>query len=327
MNGVTLRWAASIFALCAACRGPSAADESGAPAAPPGDSATSGGDSTPRDSASAGDSTAGDITAGDTGGSPPQILFMTYNLLHGFPWFVNLDARTDAVVATIDALQPDVIGLQEVGKQPGKQDQAQLIAARTGYYYYFEPTNGFDFAFQEGPGLLSRWPILSANLTVLPDAEYGGLAARSIVTAEIDSPYGTLTVYSTHLSGSNETTNMNQSVAVLEEILAHPSPLPGFVGGDFNMSPDENGSLFLSGTQTYAGLTSPLVDAWLAVNPNDPGLTEPSSSPSERIDYVYVVPGSDTPGVVNDCILVLDQPDGDLYASDHIGVMCTVELR
>jgi endonuclease/exonuclease/phosphatase family metal-dependent hydrolase len=93
-----------------------------------------------------------------------------------------------------------------------------------------------------------------------------------------------------------------------------------------NSVPDTLPMRFLRGETPYQGATGDLSDAWKTMNPKDPGFTDPSSGPQDRIDYIYVIPGPTGAPKVQSCRLVLDKPVNGIYASDHIGVLCTFEV-
>jgi endonuclease/exonuclease/phosphatase family metal-dependent hydrolase len=64
-------------------------------------------------------------------------------------------------------------------------------------------------------------------------------------------------------------------------------------------------------------VTADYVDAWVATNPSDPGFTNPSDEPDQRIDYVYARGATPV-----SCELILVDPVNGLRASDHLGVVC-----
>ena len=80
-----------------------------------------------------------------------------------------------------------------------------------------------------------------------------------------------------------------------------------------------------------------LVDAFRSANPAAPGPTTwqridgPASTARRRIDYIFVLPGTVTPGTVCESRVVLDRPgrriDGSpLWPSDHYGVLAEISL-
>lgn len=79
---------------------------------------------------------------------------------------------------------------------------------------------------------------------------------------------------------------------------------------------------FLRGEITHDGASTELVDAGRATHASDPGFTHPAEAPDERIDYVYVVPGTVRAGSPRSCTVVLGTPTSGIRASDHLGVMC-----
>jgi endonuclease/exonuclease/phosphatase family metal-dependent hydrolase len=258
---------------------------------------------------------------------PVVVTMVSFNLLHGFPDFMGLDERTAIVADFIDTVQPDVIAVQEVGQTPTLPNRAQVLADLTGYEWVWEKASGVSFVFEEGPGILSRWPIVASEAVELPHPGLVGFEVRKAVGAWIATPHGQIVVFSAHLTTQDdETIKADQALTAYERVRAGVTDRPGFFAGDMNAAPDSLPMRFLRGEATHAGVTGDLIDAWPVANPGDPGFTNDPESPSERIDYVYVVPGSAGAGTILDCELVFADPVGGVYASDHIGVLCHVAL-
>ncbi|HMR10775.1 MAG TPA: endonuclease/exonuclease/phosphatase family protein [Polyangiaceae bacterium] len=267
------------------------------------------------------DGGAGDGAAGDA-----VVTMVSFNLLHGFPSFTDLDKRTQMVIDYIKTQQPDIIAVQEVGRTPTLENRAKIIATAVGYHWDFEVASGVGFVFEEGPGVLSRWPISSRKPLQLPHVN--GFEVRKALRVRIQSPFGGIDVTSTHLTTQDpENIKADQALAAHALTAQDRTGLAGFFAGDMNATPDSLAMRVLRGAATHAGKTGDLVDAWGAANPSDPGLTASSSALDRRIDYVYVVPGSKGPGEVLSCRHVLDKPNGGLFASDHIGVECRVRIN
>jgi endonuclease/exonuclease/phosphatase family metal-dependent hydrolase len=87
-----------------------------------------------------------------------------------------------------------------------------------------------------------------------------------------------------------------------------------------NAEPDSLAMQFLRGDAAHQDQTGALADAWLAVNGDEPGYTSSSQEPHHRIDYLYASANVE----IIACQIILDEPVGELFASDHFGVLCEV---
>ncbi len=250
---------------------------------------------------------------------------VSFNLLHGFPDFPVLDERTQIIADYINDNQPDLVALQEIGQTPTVQNRAEVLAAMTGYDWVWEKASGVEFVFEEGPGILSRWPITDSAAVELPHPGLGGFEVRKAVRGRIDTPYGPVNITSTHLTTQKDPTmSADQALAAYQLARGDATALPSFFAGDMNALPESLAMQMLRGEAFHAGVTGDLVDAWLAANPDDPGYT--STDAPERIDYVYVVPGTAAIGEVLSCEIILEDPVGGVMASDHLGVSCRIRL-
>src|ERR1700733_13758099 len=109
------------------------------------------------------------------------------------PW----EQRLELLRAGVRSLDADVIGLQEVIAH-ASFSQANMIAEGLGYQVAFGNAHDLGEGVQFGNAVLSRWPIARTEAFPLPDA--GTDESRSLVLAEIDSPYGVIPFFSTHLN-------------------------------------------------------------------------------------------------------------------------------
>ena len=238
----------------------------------------------------------------------------TFNVLHGFPGFENLEQRTQQVVDWITAVQPDLVAIQEAAQSGTMMNRGQIIADRTGYHWAWTVAAGVPGVFEEGPGVLSRAPIVASDGIMLPHV-VNTFGVRSATRVEIDTAVGRVAMVSAHLGGDSPpdvVINLDQATAA-SDFLADVPATAHFLGGDTNAEPDEAGMVYLR---------SILNDAWMTANPGDPGFTADSGAPSHRIDYVYVEPSVE----VQACELLFTTPVDGIYASDHLGVLCTVRV-
>lgn len=209
----------------------------------------------------------------------------TFNVLHGRS---VADGRVEVgrLAAAVAGLDADVLGLQEVDlDQPrsGSADltavAAQAVGARA---FRFAPavvgTPGEQFRPWRfdgdgagepcyGVSLISRWPVLSWQITRLPGAPVrspvlasgGGVLLlrdepRVLLAAVVDAPGGPLTVATTHLSfvpGWN-LRQLRQAVRALSRL-----PAPRLLLGDLNLPAGLAGAVsrwrVLARAATYPG--------------------------------------------------------------------------
>ena len=111
--------------------------------------------------------------------------FLTLNLWgENGPW----EARIAVINRGLDALAPDVIGLQEVREVPGRvPNQAALLAAARGWHHAFAPTSSWGGG-QEGLAIVSRFPIGAQEFRPLPHSTE--TEGRGILSARLDGEAG-----------------------------------------------------------------------------------------------------------------------------------------
>jgi endonuclease/exonuclease/phosphatase family metal-dependent hydrolase len=249
-----------------------------------------------------------------------------------------LARRIKLAIDGLQALQPDVIGLQEVRQVPGAvPNQAETLGQALGMEVYFEPATPWGGG-DEGLAILSRHPIVERRAHELPHAV--PTERRLLVGATLETAVGRVEVYTTHLNyrltdgGKRE----DQVVAIDAHIAASASELPKILVGDFNATPDSDEIRFLRGQHTSAGRRTYWQDAWERRHGRADGFTWARANPytarlrwlerDRRLDYVFVSPMKrDGRGVVLDCRIVLDREASDgALPSDHFGVYAEVQV-
>jgi endonuclease/exonuclease/phosphatase family metal-dependent hydrolase len=239
--------------------------------------------------------------------------------------FGDPDARRTPILAELEGVKPDVIGLQEVWFADGS-DLASEIAELLGYevvateaedstHWHRLFGGGEDFGV--GNAVLSRWPIAESEvLRLVADDESD--QSRLALSTDIDTPFGSLRFVTTHLnSGWTDSAIRSRQLSELVRWLAGmPEPdLQLLLTGDMNAGPGSDE------IQEILKDTTGLVDAWDWARPSDRGFTWDRANPrvvgpepSYRIDYVFTDMGS--------CVV-----DAELFGlgglmppSDHYGV-------
>jgi endonuclease/exonuclease/phosphatase family metal-dependent hydrolase len=257
-----------------------------------------------------------------TGASATPVRVLTYNLM-GMKPGTDPDTRIQHIIENLRQLDPDIIGLQEINETlDGEGNQAQIIADSLAshfgneYHVYMEFTHqSWDNQFREYVGIISKHPVLEEGFGQL----VAGVFPRKVVWNAIDSPLGRLNVFNTHLSFNSADVRKLQVQQIIGFITYTENLSPGVASilvGDFNDEPDSEAIRLL----TEPGAETFYIDTYAFSNPNDPGYTVPSSSPTARIDFVFEKSTGSL--AIDTSMVVIDEPyDGTDYCSDHLGVL------
>ncbi|MNK11450.1 hypothetical protein D3C87_294920 [compost metagenome] len=240
----------------------------------------------------------------------PVIKVMTYNIHIGNPPSEVASARNLQAIANVINLQkPDLVALQEVDvntTRSGKDvDQAKELARLTGMYYFY--TKAIDYqGGQFGDAVLSRLPIIESKryeLSVNP--ELGG-ETRSVAMIVVEKEGIRFNFASTHLDHLTSDINRDHQA---RELVNHIKVLdkPLIIAGDLNSLPTSNTIKTLQEQLTYA------------CSSNCP-LTFPSVNANRTIDYILI--NKPEKFIVKDYRIV-----NEGYASDHLPVVATIELK
>jgi len=261
------------------------------------------------------------------GGEPARFSVLTINLKHPLTGIDEALERLQIVAGVINDRQPDVVALQEVINDTDQPSFAEQLGTLTGYEWIWEYTFTVPTLFDEGLGILSRWPVAWSDSAELRHLDLV-IFRRRVLGARVQSPYGEIRFFCTHMTtDSDETVKADQAADVYQFLQDNPSTMAGFLAGDLNAEPDTLAMRFFRGEASHESLTGNLVDSWMTANPGDEGFTMSSSNPEKRIDYIYLVPGSERSADVGSCELMFTEQVGGLYASDHLGVFCEYTLQ
>src|SRR5581483_3077083 len=265
----------------------------------------------------------------------PTLRAVTLNLWGEQP---PLEKRMALAEAGLRALAPDVIALQEVRAIPGTlPNQAETLAAALGMEFHFAPATPWGGGV-EGLAILSKHPITARADRELPHAV--PTERRIVLAVTIATPSGPLQAFTTHLNYrlADGAKREAQVFAVEETAAAVESELPKLILGDFNATPDSDELRYLRGLCSLNGKRVYWQDAFARVHPNETGYTWARRNPfterlrfldpDRRLDYIFVSPvRRDGRGTVEDCRIVLDQPDGEgVFASDHFAVLADITI-
>ena len=279
--------------------------------------------------------------AGEESAAPLRVV--TFNLLHGGPssgWRgtgVHLEERLALVTGELRALAPDIVGLQEASIARGRGNVAARLGTALGLHWahasatrrvsglpWIDRLIVWGINFEEGPAILSRFPITATEIVDLPRCQRF-YEPRVMLHATVQTPRGPLDVFSTHTAH-----DACQVRRVAEVVSAHRGPLPALVVGDFNATDTADWMAEL-------GRAHGFVDAFRAAQPDARGATVwqqpdgPASTVRRRVDYIFVVPNGSPAPHVHESRVILDsparRPDGTtLWPSDHYGVLAELDL-
>lgn len=226
------------------------------------------------------------------------------------------DERLPLLLSDMAALQPDLMGLQEV-VYPLQQDRLIGAAGEARY----EAVRGWAGRPEYGNSLLVREPLVAEAPIRL---ELG--LRRAAHRATVRSGGSTILMTVTHLHDptAEKAAREDQARAMLEWLDGAPASDAQIVVGDFNSDPEE---------PTYARmLAAGFRSAHVEANGSEPMVTWPTGIQAPMIDtegdpacldYIWLR-GAIT---AESCRLVFDRPaagDPTLYPSDHIGLAAWV---
>lgn len=283
------------------------------------------------------------VAAGPAAGeSAAALRAVTFNLLHGGPASGlsgnddHLDDRLAIVARELRALDPDIVGLQESSITRRRHVTARLAAELDLHWAHASATRRISgiglldtlvvwaMNFEEGPAILSRWPIVDTEIIDLPRC-LRFYDPRVVLRAAVETPLGRLQVFSTHLAH-----DACQAKRLGEIVRARAGPLPALLLGDFNAHESTD---WLRALVRDAGL----VDAYRAANPGGSGPTvwqRPDAhdpTVTRRVDFIFVVPGTAAPARVRSSHVILSTPGrlangAALWPSDHYGVVADIAI-
>jgi endonuclease/exonuclease/phosphatase family metal-dependent hydrolase len=223
------------------------------------------------------------------------------------------DERLPLLLADMSALQPDVLGLQEVVYV--LQQDRLIGAAGAGRY---ESTRGWAGRPEYGNAILVREPLVATDAERL-DLGLTRSAIRARVVLEGGASVVVVVTHLHHVTADEQ--QRDEQARILIDWLADTPTADGLVViGDFNAEPDEP----TYGRMQTAGFRS----AYREANGSEPDVTWPSGlhapamdtdGPPGCLDYIWLR-GSI---VVDGCRLAFDRPaigDAGLFPSDHLGL-------
>ncbi|HOE68129.1 MAG TPA: endonuclease/exonuclease/phosphatase family protein [Candidatus Omnitrophota bacterium] len=232
------------------------------------------------------------------------------------PW----KERWELIFRGLKDYDPDIVGFQEVFNM----DWAAEIQKRSGYPFLAVSGEHSGLVF------LSRFrPVEQSCLiyrTKSPNEDY----LRYGFYVRVEAPSGPVPLFNTHLSwqASDHAIRMSQVLELVEFIKLKAGTRPSAVMGDFNTAPDTLPVVFLRDSQMWT-------DTYAAANPGEAGLTWDYRNPyaamerdkmaERRIDFVFVTEREGAFAKIKTSKVVFDAPGGNIWPSDHFGVMTEFE--
>lgn len=253
-----------------------------------------------------------DVTRGAVPSSPATTL-----QLPGGLWYRRRQLLLDILRQAV----PDILGLQEVIADVQQTDQsyAHQFAHALGYQCVFQPTElSDDGSSVEGLGVVSRYPIVSHHAIPLTTT-----FTQAALHTVIATPTDTIDFIVVHLTPRSEEAQVAAMHQLQHYLATLPQARPVIIVGDFNAVPTTPVVEMLTRIATVEDRAEQFSDAWLAINPLDPGPTMPSHAPVSRIDYVFVNSSVD---VLNTARIGDHADEEGFYASDHLGLVVILHL-
>ena len=205
------------------------------------------------------------------------VLVMTFNIHHAARHGV---LGLEQVAREIEAVDPDVVALQEVDRNAARSSYVDE-AAWLGQRLDLTPLLGANRVRPGTPGhgpseygnaLLTRLPVLNHQNLRMPNLAH--LEPRGLLLATLDLDGIRLTVAATHFQHRPLPPRVLQSRYAVRALATQPGPR--LLMGDLNDEP---------GTLPLRILNAPLHDLWPGVGTGS-GLTHPVHHPDRRIDFV-----------------------------------------
>lgn len=228
--------------------------------------------------------------------------------------------RAPLIFGDFAALQPDVIGLQEV-VYPLQQDRLIGAAGQARYDVHRawagRPEYGNAALVREG---------LEVGETERLELGHNRSALRLAIGPEGAGAAWSFVVTHLHHTVMDESIRAEQTIELLRWLSAIEAPQPLVVVGDFNAEPDEPTYRLM----TEAGFRS----AHHVANGAEPAITWPSGIVAPAmdtdgepgcLDYIWVRGAIE----VESCRVAFDRPavgDPTLYPSDHFGLLARLRI-
>lgn len=248
-------------------------------------------------------------------GPRERLRIVTYNV----HWrSTHAGPREVALLAELRAADADVIAIQELGTWFAEALDASGFVRDGGYA---ATSVGGETVAPHRLLLLTRFPIRS---TLIHAFSWGDSSA---VVTRLEVNGRTIAVANVHLE--SRLNRQKARVRQLEEVLALLGDEEAILLGDFNFGDGEE--------PESSALPAAFADAWLEVNPGDPGITwsrerngwadrnSYEGEPSRRLDRILI--RSDRLEPEEAALLGVERTADGRFPSDHFGLAVTLRDR
>ncbi|WP_166462954.1 endonuclease/exonuclease/phosphatase family protein [Amycolatopsis acidicola] len=245
--------------------------------------------------------------------------------------------RQPLLPGAIAALRPDLVSLQEVGRE-----QLARVLAGTDLFavHQTDLLAPHDLTRQAGTALASRWKPSAVEAVELPEGDSVECAIAATIKLPVGGDLLFLAVKPTWRLDS-EAARLAQARAIADFDAKLRGPVPSVIAGDFDATPDADSMRFLAGRAVSECTSVHYHDSWTIGGDGGEGHTWTTENPlaapvvdalvgqsphARRIDYVLVGSRHNHPEVaahVRRCEVVLTDPP----LSDHYGVLAEIEIR
>ena len=222
---------------------------------------------------------------------------MTFNTQHCMN-FMTRRIDYGVMAEAIKACSPDIVALNEIrgqGVAEGYDAQVDILAKMTDMKGCFAEAIRFEGKNPYGNGLLSKFPILSAEVIPIPIPEVrpykGYYEDRCLLKATLDIEGERLTVLVIHVG-----LNPDEAERAVQTILENLPSEKCVLMGDFNMKPDN--SLLVPIFERMQDASKQIFSE---------AFTFPSDKPDRKIDYIFATPD----------IKITSASVPNIVASDH----------
>ncbi len=248
-----------------------------------------------------------------------KLKVMSYNVQSGKNDEDKVERNYDFSADVIRDAGADIIGLNELGRHAHGErfpklelgmEPDEYLGKKLGLNHAFAPAIITRDGCPYGNGILTRFPILSAETVIIPDPERsreGHWETRSVLVARLEVEGG-LTVLVTHF-GLEEEEKYSAVKTVLEILGKTDTRL--ILMGDFNCTPDDPilAPIYEKLNDTNFGKPTPYT--WPSNGENRKGRTP------FKIDYIFT-----SRDVITHSFEAIETK-----ASDHKPIVCEIEIR
>lgn len=203
-----------------------------------------------------------------------RVKVMTYNLRFG-----ELSSLED-LASQIKSFKPDFVALEEVDINPNRniaphqkgKNFINELANKTGMFGLYGKTVNFSNGGYYGIGMLSKYPYITVQKTMLANPK--NEEPRALLQGLFEVGKDTIIFAATHLDVKDAATRDLQAQFICNNF--EKSNYPVVIGGDFNARPNTN------------TIEKIMKKNWFNATNDD--LSFPAWNPSIKIDYIFCKP-------------------------------------